>query len=104
MITEEISEGGGDPRLVVGKDHFNAIRYVVRNDTGIIRKRVSCFAIGPSAFIVQSLRQIVMEETGIGLDVPLEKFINQAVIKCPTFLVDLASAFRKNARPSNGKR
>src|SRR5262249_43248150 len=82
---------------------FHPVAVAVRDEGGIIAEPSGAVPTGPTADILQALRQIPMVEARPRLDPRREQRIDQPVIEGKARLIGRAAAGRKHARPGHRK-
>ena len=92
----------GAPRLVVRNPVFDAVAEMATHDIGVFNKCVHRIPVGPTALILQHLRQVPVVQRHPGLKPPLQHAINQTRVKVQALLIGyLTATLSKNARPGN---
>src|SRR5215469_1262705 len=101
MPAEPIAEQREDGGLVESRKALDPIAVVASNQRCVIGKPACTIPIGPSAAIIERLREVPMIETNPRFDAGTQQRINQAIVEGEPRLVNNAAAGREDARPGD---
>ncbi len=101
MLTGNVPCHTGYPGFVVCHPDPDTVTQVFGDNASIFSEMVGRVAVGPPAFILEGLRQVVMEQADVWFDLLSEQFIHQTIVEIQSSLVDGTGALREDAGPGS---